>query len=56
MLGEISMMQFSVLTGFGEFEIKYGGSEENRYQGVCQGNGASPAGWLVICAAMIACQ
>ena len=38
MLGAISMMQFSVRTGFGESEIKYGGSTENRYQGLCQGN------------------
>ena len=42
--------------GFGESEIKYGGSENNRYQGLCQGNGAFPAGWSVISAAMIALQ
>ena len=50
------MMQFSVRTGFGESEIKYGGSEDSRYQGLCQGNGASPAGWSVISAESIARQ
>ena len=49
MLGAIQMMRFHLRTGFGDSKGTYG--SENRwrpFQGLCQGNGAAPALWLLI--------
>jgi hypothetical protein len=48
MLGTIENMKFSLRTGFGDSTSFTGGGISIKTQGMCQGNGASPAGWAVI--------
>ncbi len=48
MLGAIENMKFFLCTGFGDSKLFAGGSISIKMQGLCQGNGASPAGWPVI--------
>lgn len=48
MLSALSHMQFSIRTAFGESPILHVGSSTAPYHGLCQGNGAAPAGWTVI--------
>lgn len=49
MLCAIQMMQFHLRTGFGDSKETYGSDSKRRpFQGLCQGNGASPALWLLI--------
>lgn len=56
MISALSHMQFSIRTAFGESPVLYGGSENNPYHGLCQGNGAAPAGWTVIRSANVCRQ
>ena len=48
MLGTIENMKFFLRTGFGDSTSFAGGGVSIKTQGMCQGNGASPAGWAVI--------
>jgi hypothetical protein len=48
MLGTIKNMKFFLRTGFGDLTSFVGGGISVQTQGMCQGNGASPAGWAVI--------
>jgi hypothetical protein len=48
MLGAIENMKFFLRTGFGDSKSFAGGGISIKMQGLCQGNGASPAGWVVI--------
>ncbi len=48
MLGAIENMKFFLQTGFGDSTSSAGGGISIKTQGMCQGNGASPAGWAVI--------
>jgi len=48
MLGTIENMKFFLRTGFGDSTTFAGGGVSIKTQGMCQGNGASPAGWAVI--------
>ena len=48
MLGTIENMKFFLRTGFGDSTNFAGGGVSIKTQGMCQGNGASPAGWAVI--------
>jgi hypothetical protein len=48
MLGTIENMKFFLRTGFGDSTSFAGGGISIKAQGMCQGNGASPAGWAVI--------
>jgi hypothetical protein len=48
MLGTIKNMKFFLSTGFGDSTSFTGGGISIKTQGMCQGNGASPAGWAVI--------
>lgn len=48
MFGVIQCMSFYIRTTFGDSEGSYGGIQDIPFQGSCQGNGASPALWLVI--------
>ena len=48
MLGAIENMKFFLCTGFGDSKTFAGGGISIKMQGLCQGNGASPAGWAVI--------
>ena len=47
MLLAIQLMTFHLRTAHGDSERTYGGTEGQPFQGLCQGNGAAPAGWLV---------
>jgi hypothetical protein len=48
MLSTIENMKFFLRTGFGDSTSFAGGGISIKTQGMCQGNGASPAGWAVI--------
>ena len=48
MLGTIENMKFFLRTGFGDSTSFAGGGISIKTQGMCQGNGALPAGWAVI--------
>jgi hypothetical protein len=48
MLGAIENMTFFLRTGFGNSTSFAGGGISIKTQGMCQGNGALPAGWVVI--------
>jgi len=48
MLGAIENMKFFLRTGFGDSTSFAGGGISIKTQGLCQGNGAAPAGWAVI--------
>ncbi len=48
MLGAIENMKFFLRTGFGDSKTFAGGGISINTQGLCQGSGASPAGWAVI--------
>jgi hypothetical protein len=47
-LGAIENMKFLLRTGFGNSKPFAGGGISIKMQGLCQGNGTSPAGWAVI--------
>jgi hypothetical protein len=54
----IQRMKFFLCTGYGDSEGYAGGDRDDtedpiRTQGMCQGNGASPAAWLVTSIPMI---
>ena len=53
MLIAIQQMNFYLRTGYGDSTKFYGGNKECPYQGVCQGNGAAPAIWLLISSLII---
>jgi hypothetical protein len=48
MLGVIENMKFFLRTGFGDSATFSGKGISIKTQGLCQGNGAAPAGWVVI--------
>ena len=48
MFGAIQSMEFFIRTTFGESPSSYGGVQDVPFQGSCQGNGASPALWLIL--------
>jgi hypothetical protein len=48
MLGAIENMKFFLCTGFGDSKTFAGGGVSIKTQELCQGNGALPAGWVVI--------
>ena len=48
MFGVIQSMVFYLRTTFGDSSLAYGGLQSVPFQGSCQGNGASPAMWLII--------
>jgi hypothetical protein len=48
MLGAIENMKFFLRTGFGNSTLFSGSGISIKTQGLCQGNGAAPAGWAVI--------
>jgi hypothetical protein len=48
MLGTIESMKFFLQTGFGDSKSFAGGGISIKSQGLCQGNGAAPAGWAII--------
>ena len=48
MLSAIQDMKYFLRTAFGDSRNFRGSKIEVKYQGLCQGNGAAPAGWAVI--------
>ncbi len=48
MLGAIENMKFFLQMGFGDSKSFTGGGISIKSQGLCQGNGAAPAGWALI--------
>ncbi len=53
MLSTIQDMKFYLRTGFGDSKDYAGATGGVKTQGLCQGNGAAPAGWTVTSIAMI---
>jgi hypothetical protein len=53
MLSTIQDMKFFLRTGFGDSTVYAGSANGKKTQGLCQGNGAAPAGWSVTSIAMI---
>ena len=48
MLGTIQEMKFFLRTAFGDSQEFSGSTMAMKTQGLCQGNGAAPAGWAVV--------
>ena len=48
LFGVIQCMTYFIRTTFGDSTTSYGGKQKVPFQGSCQGNGASPAIWLII--------
>ena len=48
----IQFMTFHLRTSYGDSDRTHGGNENDRYMGLCQGNGASPA-WRFIVSVLI---
>jgi hypothetical protein len=53
MLSTIQDMKFFLCTGFGDSKAYAGSTDGKKTQGLCQGNGAAPAGWTVTSIAML---
>ena len=53
-LGTLSAMTFYLRTAHGVSTTSYGGSRTNPFQGLCQGNGGAPGGWLCLCCVLVA--
>ena len=48
MLTAIEEMKYFLCTAYGDSKEYVGSTIEVKFQGICQGNGAAPAGWAVI--------
>jgi hypothetical protein len=48
MLGAIKEMKYFLRTAFGDSKGYANSTIEVKYQGLCQGNGATPAGWAMV--------
>ena len=53
MLQSIQMMKFFLRTGWGESKGFIGGNILKILHGLCQGNGAAPASWLVLSSVLV---
>ena len=53
MLLAIQCMKFHIRTAYGDSTNTYNSNPEQPFQGTCQGNGASPAIWLLLSAYLI---
>ena len=53
MLKSIQEMKFFLRTAFGDSADFAGSMLEVKTQGLCQGNGAAPAGWAVVSIAIL---
>ncbi len=52
----IQIMKFFQQTGLGDFDTFMGGPKVLQLlQGLCQGNGAAPACWLMLCLVLMHC-
>ena len=48
MLKVIQQMKFHLRTRYGDSDTNYRGIEAKPYQGLYQGNGATPAAWILL--------
>ena len=56
MLHPIQTMKFFQRTAWGDSSTYFGGPDRSRVlQGLCQGNGAAPACWAMLCAVIMRC-
>ena len=53
MLRSIQLMTFFLRTGWGESHTSVGGDVMKILHGLCQGNGAAPASWLVLSSVLV---
>lgn len=53
MLKTIQEMKFFLRTAFGDSKTAAGSTIEIKTEGLCQGNGAAPAGWTVVSIAIL---
>jgi hypothetical protein len=53
MLRCIQLMKFYLITGWGESSSYIGGDILQLLHGMCQGNGAAPAAWLVLSSILV---
>ncbi len=53
MLQPIQLMKFFLRTGWGESRTHIGGDPLSILHGMCQGNAAAPASWLMLCSYII---
>ena len=53
MFSALSLISFHIRTGFGDSSKTYDGSVQDPYEGLGQGNGAAPAGWLVVSSVLL---
>ena len=53
MCSDLSYMPFHIRTEFGDSSTTYGGSYQDPYESLGQGNGAAPAGWLVVSSVLL---
>ena len=53
MLRSIQLMKFFLRTGWGESQEFIGGDVMKILHGMCQGNGAAPAAWLVLSSVLV---
>ncbi len=53
MLSTIQDMIFFLRTGFGDSKVYAGSTDGKKTQGLCQGNGAAPAGWTATSIVML---
>ena len=48
MLSDIALMVFHIRTAHGDSTTTFGGNANDPFQGLLQGNGGAPAGWLAV--------
>jgi hypothetical protein len=53
MLSALSYMAFYIRTGYGDSRSHYGGTNDMPFEGLGQGNGAGPAGWLAVSSVLL---
>jgi hypothetical protein len=53
MLSTIQDMKFFICTSFGDSKVYAGSTDGKKAQGLCQGNGAAPAGWTITSMAIL---
>ena len=53
MLSTLSYMAFYIRTGYGDSRSHYGGKNDMPFEGLGQGNGAGPAGWLDVSSVLL---
>ena len=50
----LSYTTLYICTGYGDSRMHYGGTNDTPFEGIGQGNGAGPAGWLAVRSVLLA--